>query len=239
MFCRPLYFIFVNENNLNITEEQALVEAEITALEPSPSEMNMLEKISEKPVSTEIYQYGLSTLHAWVRSMDCLIHISYRLDFKTWQAKDPSSKDSLKGRKLIIQQKFRDEMGLLVDIVKQGSGNTNDGNTARKFYVILPILQLSQKIDLKKIREHHSRKFSRKATKEDTFNEETIVSSDPYLSGIRPVLRKSVNTAITDDMKPLLISDDADRENIEFVDVNASMLDSDLEDFDDDEDTLS
>ncbi|CAH0400238.1 unnamed protein product [Chilo suppressalis] len=85
IFCRPLYFIFVNENNLNITEEQALVEAEITALKPSimgshtvkhsmlmttidgkitsqllktstqtcdiceatPSEMNMLEKISE------------------------------------------------------------------------------------------------------------------------------------------------------------------------------------------------
>lgn len=35
MFCRPLYFKFANENKLNITEEQALVEAEIAALEPS------------------------------------------------------------------------------------------------------------------------------------------------------------------------------------------------------------
>lgn len=52
--------------------------------------------------------------------MECLLHISYRLDFKTWQARDPSSKESLKSRKKTIQQKFRDEMGLLVDIVKQG-----------------------------------------------------------------------------------------------------------------------
>lgn len=35
MFCRPLYFKFANENQLNIKEEQALIEAEIAALEPS------------------------------------------------------------------------------------------------------------------------------------------------------------------------------------------------------------
>lgn len=41
-------------------------------------------------------------------------------------------------------------------------------------------------------------------------------------------------------MLPLLISNDADgnKENIEFVDVDALMLDSDLENIDDDDDTL-
>lgn len=259
-----------------------------------------------------MYQYGLSTLHAWIRCMECLLHISYRLDFKTWQARDAISKDSMKNRKQTIQQKFRDEMGLLVDIVKQGSGTTNDGNTARKFFSdpaktatiigldcrlihrfatllrvlacgqpiiseafaiyarltaemyvelygwyympssvhkllfhgaeiikhfnIIPIGQLSEEAsearnkDFKKIREHHSRKFCRKATNEDIFNG-LLVSSDPYLSSIRPVMRKSVKTAITDDMKPLLTSDDSNinKENIEFVDVSA------YSDFNDDE----
>lgn len=35
MFCRPLYFKFASENKLHIPEEQAVIEAEIAALEPS------------------------------------------------------------------------------------------------------------------------------------------------------------------------------------------------------------
>lgn len=114
-----------------------------------------------------------------------------------------------------------------------------------KHFNIMPIGKLSEEAsearnkDFKKIREHHSRKFCRKATNEDIFNG-LLVSSDPYLSSIRPVLRKSTKQAITEDMKPLLRNDDAgvDKENIEFVDVSTSMMDSDLEDFDDGEDTL-
>lgn len=115
-----------------------------------------------------------------------------------------------------------------------------------KHFNIMPIGKLSEEAsearnkDFKKIREHHSRKFCRKATNEDIFNG-LLVSSDPYLSSMRPVLKKAINTPITDDMKSLLIGDDADvdKENIEFVDINASMLDSDLEDSDDGKDTLS
>jgi len=33
-----------------------------------------------------------------------------------------------------IQEQFRSETGLLIDIVKQGHGTTNDGNTARRFF---------------------------------------------------------------------------------------------------------
>lgn len=34
----------------------------------------------------------------------------------------------------MIQQSLRDKLGFLVDAPKQGSGNTNDGNMARKFF---------------------------------------------------------------------------------------------------------
>ncbi|KAE8743473.1 hypothetical protein FOCC_FOCC010925 [Frankliniella occidentalis] len=40
----------------------------------------------------------------------------------------------MKASKTEIQQKFRDTLGLSVDEVRQGGGNSNDGNTARRFF---------------------------------------------------------------------------------------------------------
>lgn len=37
-------------------------------------------------------------------------------------------------RKKYIQQNFKKELGLLIDMSKQQNGNTNDGNTASKFF---------------------------------------------------------------------------------------------------------
>lgn len=47
--------------------------------------------------------------------------------------RDPVMKKQQENKKR-IQQEFRKELGLLIDIVKQGSGTTNDGNTARRFF---------------------------------------------------------------------------------------------------------
>lgn len=98
-----------------------------------PSEINNLDLILKKAPSTEIYKYGISSLHAWIRFMECLLHIAYRLNFKKRAASGPN-KELLQAKKKQIQEKFRNEIGLLVDIVKQGSGTTNDGNTARRFF---------------------------------------------------------------------------------------------------------
>lgn len=40
----------------------------------------------------------------------------------------------MKRRKRELQDSFKSEMGLLVDVPKAGFGNTNDGNTSRKFF---------------------------------------------------------------------------------------------------------
>lgn len=98
-----------------------------------PSEMNNLEGISQKNVSSNMYKFGLSSLHARIKCMECLLHIAYRLDLKKWAVRD-DDKIILEKRKKIIQEKFKTELNLLIDIVKQGSGTTNDGNTARKFF---------------------------------------------------------------------------------------------------------
>lgn len=98
-----------------------------------PSEMNEV-SIAAKVSNPEAYSYGLSSLHCWIRCFECLIHISYRLPFKTWQVRGAEKKAAFEERKKNIQSEFRSKMGLLVDVVKQGFGCTNDGNTARKFF---------------------------------------------------------------------------------------------------------
>ncbi|XP_036347272.1 uncharacterized protein LOC118756626 [Rhagoletis pomonella] len=79
------------------------------------------------------YKYGLSTLHAWIRCFECLLHIAYRLTFKCWQVRK-ENKDAFSANKVRIQNEFRTRLGLIVDQVKTGFGTTNDGNTARKFF---------------------------------------------------------------------------------------------------------
>ncbi|XP_026326750.1 uncharacterized protein LOC113235304 [Hyposmocoma kahamanoa] len=55
------------------------------------------------------------------------------MDFKKWSSRG-ENKEKMENRKRQIQEDFKKEKGLLVDIVKQGAGTTNDGNTARRFF---------------------------------------------------------------------------------------------------------
>lgn len=162
--CGPLFFKFIKENKETITETMTSLETEIGNLKEtkveeiqishsllltmldgkatakrcdickaSPKEMNDLEALSKKTIDTELYKYGLSSLHMWIRTMECIIYIAYRLDLKTWIVKG-ENKHVMEIRKKSIQDAFKPQMGLLVDIVKQGHGTTNEGNTARRFF---------------------------------------------------------------------------------------------------------
>lgn len=71
-------------------------------------------------------------MHAWIRCYKCLLHISYNLDFKKWSAMSTEHKELKLSKKKIIQQRFKNEMSLNVDIVKQGIGTTNDGNSCQE-----------------------------------------------------------------------------------------------------------
>jgi hypothetical protein len=101
----------------------------------TPRQMNLIHEVMELPVNEEVLRFGLSSLHAWIRCFECLLHISYRLGINTWQVRGQQNKDIFEQRKRKVQADFRDKMGLLVDIPKSGgSGTTNDGNTARRFF---------------------------------------------------------------------------------------------------------
>lgn len=99
-----------------------------------PVEMNNLALIKGKTKNGDMYQYGLSSLHAWIRAMECLLHISYRLDVKKWQIKGEEMKKRVAERKKEVQNAFRLGTGMMIDVVKQGSGTTNTGNVARRFF---------------------------------------------------------------------------------------------------------
>lgn len=100
----------------------------------SPVEMNNLQMLSKKTVAIENCKYGLSSLHAWIRCMECILHIAYRLDIKKWRVTAENEKQLMKNAKQRIQKEFREQSGLLIDYPKQGSGTSNDGNTARRFF---------------------------------------------------------------------------------------------------------
>lgn len=44
-------------------------------------------------------QFGLSTLHARIRVLEFFLHLSYRLDVKKWQIRDPYDKLQVKNKK--------------------------------------------------------------------------------------------------------------------------------------------
>lgn len=61
--------------------------------------------------------------------MEILLHISYNLEIQKWSVRDPQQKILRLERKKNIQEQFRQKLGLLIDVVKQGFETSNDGNT--------------------------------------------------------------------------------------------------------------
>lgn len=100
----------------------------------TPKEMNT-ENVLNRPPNTENYRFGLSTLHCWIRFFECILHIAYRLPVKSWQVRGEEQKKIVENNKQKIQADFKSKMGLLVDKPKPGYGSTNDGNTARRFFL--------------------------------------------------------------------------------------------------------
>lgn len=97
-------------------------------------DFNDIDAMLKRKISEDHLQFGLSTLHAWIRFFECCLHVAYKLEIKKWQARSPNDKEIVKNRKAIIQKGFRIRMGLIVDQPKPGFGSSNDGNTARRFF---------------------------------------------------------------------------------------------------------
>lgn len=88
------------------------------------------------PENPETFKFGLSILHARIRFFEFLLHLSYKIkaNVKKGRVSEKSDKDSIANAKKSIQTGFEKKLNLLVDIPKAGFGNTNDGNTSRRFF---------------------------------------------------------------------------------------------------------
>lgn len=102
--------------------------------QPTSKDFNKIDLILRKPVNEKHLEFGLSSLHAWIRCFECCLHLSYKLDIKKWQARTHDDKKTVETRKENIQTGFKKDLGLVVDKPKPGYGSTNDGNTARRFF---------------------------------------------------------------------------------------------------------
>lgn len=100
----------------------------------NPSGMNNLNEIEGKGVEESALSYGLSPLHLLINSMECILHVAYRMKIKTWMVKGSDNKNIYNDEKTRIYRELKKHLGLNVDRPAQGSGNTNNGNTARRFF---------------------------------------------------------------------------------------------------------
>ncbi|PZC78080.1 hypothetical protein B5X24_HaOG202615 [Helicoverpa armigera] len=110
-------------------------------------QFNDLEK--ERPCKKENLEFGLSLLHARIRFFESILHVAYRLPVKKWNVRlTIEEKQAVENKKKEIQDKFREKLGLLVDIPKANFGNTNDGNTSRRFFENFEVSAIITGIDV-------------------------------------------------------------------------------------------
>lgn len=100
----------------------------------NPSSMNALDAIIAKEIRRECLSYGIVPLHLYINTMECVLHISYRLKLKSWAVKGEENKKIMTQEKKRIQKELKQQLGINVDKPAQGAGNTNCGNTARRFF---------------------------------------------------------------------------------------------------------
>ncbi|CAI6375633.1 unnamed protein product [Macrosiphum euphorbiae] len=118
-------------------------------------DFNLIDEMIIRPIKMENLEFGISILHGWIRFFECLLHLAYKLPFKKWQARG-SDKEIVAETKKKIQIEFKTKLGLIVDKPKPGFGNTNDGNTARRFFKNAEVSAEITNLDLDLIKKMHT-----------------------------------------------------------------------------------
>ncbi|GBO30242.1 hypothetical protein AVEN_141673-1 [Araneus ventricosus] len=86
------------------------------------------------PENPDTLKFSLSTLHTFIRFFESILHLSFKTPIQKWQTRSEEDKRIVRDIKNNIQRKFKDELGLLVDIPKQDFGTSNDGNKTIRFF---------------------------------------------------------------------------------------------------------
>lgn len=82
----------------------------------------------------EKYKFGISPLHAMIRSMELLLKVSYRLHMEKPSWRVSKKNQDVKKREMTIRTALKEQLGLRIGEPLPGGGNSNDGNCARRFF---------------------------------------------------------------------------------------------------------
>ena len=96
-------------------------------------ELNDMAPGSISMCSMTKYQYGAQPLHALIRSLDFILDLAYKLPNSHILDKKERV-NAQKDTKRQIHDRYYQVKGLNIDMPYQQSGNTNDGNMARKVF---------------------------------------------------------------------------------------------------------
>lgn len=67
-------------------------------------DFNKINFCLKKTVKTENLEYGISSLHAWIRLAECVLHLAYKLKLAKWQARGERDKEIVASEKKRIQK---------------------------------------------------------------------------------------------------------------------------------------
>ncbi|KAE8739180.1 hypothetical protein FOCC_FOCC015321 [Frankliniella occidentalis] len=103
-----------------------------------PGEMNNLGDLEKtfQIKNPNNLKYGIPPLHSRIRSLECMLFVSYRIgtNRKSYQKYTDEQAKAVSLREKEVRQKVKENLNITVDKVVRGSGTSNTGNTARKFF---------------------------------------------------------------------------------------------------------
>ena len=74
-------------------------------------------------------------MHVIMRGFEAINKVSDKLTVETWRVSDADDKQLVAQRKTERNRRYKDEMGLIVDVPRAGgAGNSNTGNVARRAF---------------------------------------------------------------------------------------------------------
>lgn len=76
-----------------------------------PSQMNNFQTLAKLEINEKNFSFGLSTLHCWIRCLECVLHIAYRIPIQRTDARGIANKEIVNERKRVIQAEFRTKTG--------------------------------------------------------------------------------------------------------------------------------
>ncbi|GBM85259.1 hypothetical protein AVEN_242462-1 [Araneus ventricosus] len=71
-----------------------------------PREMNDERITMQKAVNRDLLSLVLSPFHNWIRFCECILHLSYSLEIKSWQARGAENKNQVAEKKKQVPEKF-------------------------------------------------------------------------------------------------------------------------------------